>query len=69
MIAVKIPTVLLRRDREIGEVATQEWAIKEAKYVIGMIREGGSTYADDPDARQAALRDCQQYFKRCGLKY
>jgi hypothetical protein len=69
MVSPKIPTVLLRRDREFGEDATQEWAIQEAKYVIDMIREGGSNYSDDPDGGKSALADCQQYLKRCGIKY
>ena len=62
----KIPQVLMLRDREQGEEATQEWAIAEAKYVISMINEGGSNYADDPDGGKAALQVCKQYLKRCG---
>jgi hypothetical protein len=64
--APKIPQVLMLRDREPGEKATQEWAITEAKYVISMIREGGCTYNDDADGGKAALRDCKRYLKRCG---
>lgn len=62
----KIPQVLMLRDRESGEEATQEWAITEAKYVINMISDGGSNYADDPDGGKAALRACNQYLKLCG---
>lgn len=60
----KIPHVLMSRDRD--EEATQEWAIQEARYVVGMIQEGGSTYNDDEDGGMAALRACKQYLKRCG---
>jgi len=62
----KIPQVLMLRDRELGEDATQKWAIAEAKYVINMISEGGSSYDDDPDGGKAALKACKLYLKRCG---
>lgn len=64
--APKVPQVLMLRDREPGEEATQAWAIAEARYVASMIREGGSTYNDDEDGGRAALRACEQYLKRCG---
>ncbi|MCU6502254.1 hypothetical protein LPN04_31115 [Rugamonas sp. A1-17] len=64
--APAIPRVLLNRDRNEGEEATQAWAVVEARYVIEMIQEGSSTYSDDPDGGKGALRACKQYLKRCG---
>jgi hypothetical protein len=65
-IAPTIPQVLMLRDREYGEEATQLWAVEEARYVIEMIGAGGSTYNDDDDGGRAALRACKAYLKRCG---
>lgn len=65
--APTIPQVLLSRDRNEGEEATQDWAVAEARYVIEMIQEGSSTYGDgDPDGGKAALRACKQYLKPWG---
>ena len=64
--APTIPQVLLSRDRNDGEEATQAWAVAEARYVIEMIQEGSSNYSDDPDSGKAARRACKQYLKRCG---
>lgn len=64
--APTIPQVLMLRDRNEGEEATQEWAIGEARYVIEMIQDGSSWYSDAPDGGKAALRACKQYLKRCG---
>lgn len=64
--ASTVPQVLLSRDRNEGEEATQEWAIQEARYVIEMIQGGGSNYSDDPDGGKAALRACKHSLKRCG---
>lgn len=64
--APTIPQVLLSRDRNDGEEATQAWAVAEARYVIEMIQEGSSNYSDDPDGGKAALRACKQYLRRCG---
>lgn len=66
---LKAPTilqVLLSRDRNEGEEATQDWTVAEASYVIEMIQEGSSTYSDDPDGGKAALLACKQYLKCCG---
>jgi hypothetical protein len=62
----KIPLILMLRDREPGEEATQLWAIAEARYVADMITEGGSAYNDDADGGKSALRSCKNYLQQCG---
>jgi hypothetical protein len=66
---VKIPYELISRAHDVAlENPSIEWFIEEAKYVVQMIKDGGSSYNDDDDCGHTVLKDMQKFLGNVNRK-